>query len=193
MRYVHQAIVNNAAEIISRAAVAAKNYRIADLLRIDFDSAEHEIVESDYSFPDAQPHGRGRPGFLSGLHFGGRKIAALSRIALHFILSHLSLANLLQFFFGAEATESFAFIEQLLRVLLVEGISLSLTVGPEIASSLYSFVPLESQPLHILNELPLVFGFAPLGVGVFDAQDENAAMMSGEKPIKKSGPNIADM
>ena len=54
MRNLHQEVVDHAAEIVGRAAVAAQKHRIADLDGLDFDSAENEIGKSDVSRSDPQ-------------------------------------------------------------------------------------------------------------------------------------------
>jgi len=43
VRYLHQRIVDDAAEIVSRAAVASKEDGIADLRRINLDPAKDQI------------------------------------------------------------------------------------------------------------------------------------------------------
>ena len=56
-----------------------------------------------------------------------------------------------------------------------------------------AFVPVQTEPLEIGDELIFKTSFAAFDVGVFDPQDDGATMAAGEEPIEQSSTRIAHM
>ena len=94
---------------------------------------------------------------------------------------------------GAEAGIGLALVPKLLGGLLVQVQALSLGVGAKIAAHLGTLVPVQAQPTHgAQDNLRVLVGRAG-GVGVVDAQDERAAVCTGESPVIDSGAGAADV
>jgi hypothetical protein len=56
-----------------------------------------------------------------------------------------------------------------------------------------TFVPIESEPAQsFVNRSGGFLGIARF-IGIFDTQNEFAAVMSGKKPVEKRGARAADM
>jgi hypothetical protein len=56
-----------------------------------------------------------------------------------------------------------------------------------------SLVPFEAEPAHAIEDaLHHVLG-GTLEVGIFDAQNKNAAGVAGEKPVEEGSPRAAHM
>ena len=55
------------------------------------------------------------------------------------------------------------------------------------------FIPIQPQPLQTIKDVLGVFEFRSLPIGVFDAEDETAALTAGEQPIEYCGSSRADM
>jgi hypothetical protein len=75
----------------------------------------------------------------------------------------------------------------------VEGSALRLAIGAMRSPDGRSLVPIEAQPLHVLEDRLLVLRLGTLPVGILDAQDELAAMPAGEQPIKEGGTSAPDV
>ncbi len=90
-----------------------------------------------------------------------------------------------ELFFCAEAAVRVPRLEQCMRRLDVLGHGLALEVGP--------FVPIQAEPLQSGEYAVDRFGGGAFHVGVFDAQNENAAGLSGPEPIVQSGARSAEM
>src|SRR5947208_10222899 len=89
--------------------------------------------------------------------------------------------------------EDMTSILKLVEVALVEFCALALQVRSEISAHMRAFIPIEAEPLQSFVNC----GHGLLGVarpvGVLDAQNESAAVMSCEEPIKKRRTRTTNM
>jgi hypothetical protein len=84
---------------------------------------------------------------------------------------------------GAEAIE----------IALIDRLALALKVGPETATGMRAFIPIEPEPAQpVVNGLRGFLGVAG-AVGILDAQDKSAASVFRVEPVKQSGARAADM
>jgi len=72
-----------------------------------------------------------------------------------------------------------------LRGVFVEGEALGLIEG--------ALIPVEAEPLKSVDDALDEFGLVALGVGVFDAEDHDAALLAGVEPVEESGARAADV
>src|SRR5262245_37659558 len=68
-----------------------------------------------------------------------------------------------------------------------------LTIRPMISALVDAFVPFETHPVQVLDNGALGFLRRPLRVGVFDPQDEGAALASRQQPVEEGGARVADV
>ena len=61
------------------------------------------------------------------------------------------------------------------------------------AADLRALVPIDPQPAQAIEDAGDHLGLRALDVGVFDAQDERAAVTAGIQPVEESGARAADM
>ena len=71
--------------------------------------------------------------------------------------------------------------------------SVALPVGAVRATHLESLVPVEPQPPQPGEDVLVVRGLTPLGVGVVGAKDERSALVPGEQPVVDRRPDTADV
>src|SRR5438552_10763720 len=89
--------------------------------------------------------------------------------------------------------EDVAGVQEFLQVALVKFCPLALQIGSEISSDMRTFVPIKAEPLQsVVNCRHGFFGIA-LYVGVLDAQNELAVVMSREEPIEKRSARPANV
>ena len=89
--------------------------------------------------------------------------------------------------------EDMAGVLKCFQVAFVKFCPLALQIGSEISSDMRAFVPIEAEPLQsFVNCRHGFFGVAR-PVGVFDAQNEFAAVMSCKKPIEKRSARPANV
>ena len=105
----------------------------------------------------------------------------------------LGLADAVESFGGAGAAVGVAGGEQLRGGGLVAGQSLGLAVGGVRPADVGAFVPVEAEPAEALHDAVFRTGDGALLVGVFDAEDECAAVMAGEEPVEEGGAEAADV
>jgi len=117
---------------------------------------------------------------------------ALARVARRLAFRQLLLPHFFQLLFGAEAAECLVFIEQLLRIFLIDPVAVALPVGPYSPRD-RSLIPLEAEPAEIVHELLFVYRLAPLGVRVLDPKEESAAAMPCQEPVEQCRPHIPDV
>src|SRR5260370_3022620 len=94
---------------------------------------------------------------------------------------------------GVRIFENMAAVLKLLQVALVNICALTLQIRAEISANVQTFVPIKAKPLQtFVNRCGGFFSVAS-SVGVLDAQNEFADVMSGEEPIEQCGACAADM
>src|SRR4030095_4759608 len=93
----------------------------------------------------------------------------------------------------ARIFENVATILKFLQIAFVNLRSLALQIRSHISNGVTTLVPIEAKPAQsFIDRSGGLFGVA-CSVGVLDAQNEFAAMMSREEPIKKRRARTADM
>ncbi len=102
-------------------------------------------------------------------------------------------ALFLQIFFAAETKIGLALGDQALGVFAVNLQTLGLTIGRVRSAQVGPFVPVETQPLEVGDELIFKAGLTAFDVRVLDAQHHGAALFSREKPVEQGGTCIANM
>jgi hypothetical protein len=65
-----------------------------------------------------------------------------------------------------------------------------LAIGPEWPTLVRSFVPIDSEPAQVLEQLLLVLFLGALDVRVYYAQNESAAVVPRKKPIEEGRARI---
>ncbi len=165
--------------------------------KLDFSA--HQVAKTQRLVFDLEPHGEGLAGSEILVDFFGGQIAAPSGIGLRPVLGDRLAAFGFQFLCAAEARVRLAFAQKLLGVLGVDIQAFRLPVGPVVADlrqgtvgvGVGAFLPVESQPAQVFNQLPFKAGFGPLHIGVLDAQHEIAPHAPGKEPVVEGCPRIA--
>ncbi len=71
--------------------------------------------------------------------------------------------------------------------------SVGLAIGAKGSADVRAFVPVESKPLQVGNQLIFKARLAAFDIGIFYAKNHGAAMMTGEEPVKQRGAGVADV
>ena len=153
-----------------------------------------------YAPQPAEEPGRLRPSagneFSGGdatLRLGRFQMHAVAVVARGFLVGHLLRAHFVEALGRAEAREGMAFADQLVRVFLVDLATLALPVRTVRAANVRALVPFDAQPAQGIENL--LFGLTSRAnlVGVFDAQDELATVLTGEAQVEQRDIGGADM
>src|SRR6266567_2413148 len=89
--------------------------------------------------------------------------------------------------------ENVAVVLKLFEVALVKVRAFALQIRPEIAAHVGAFVPIEAEPSQTSVNCRRCFFDLARFVRVFDAENEFAAVMPREEPVKKCRPRPADV
>src|SRR6266566_4434893 len=89
--------------------------------------------------------------------------------------------------------ENVAVVLKLFEVALVKVRAFALQIRPEIAAHVRAFVPIEAEPSETFVNCSRCFFDLACFIGVFDAENEFAAVMAREEPVKKCRPRPADV
>jgi hypothetical protein len=98
----------------------------------------------------------------------------------------------------SEPPSSIVFVDmaarlEFLEVAKVDGFALTLEIRAAISANIRTFIPVQSEPLHpVENRLHRRLG-VPRFVGVLDAQDKRPTQVPGIKPIKQCSPRSTNM
>src|SRR5690606_14922544 len=95
------------------------------------------------------------------------------------------LAQLVEFFRSAVATEGMAACQQLLGVLAIGITALTLPVRGKRAADIRAFIPAQAKPAQRIEYRLLGFRRGALLVGVLDAQDELATVLARKAEVEQ--------
>ena len=181
---LHQRIVDHHDVVINRHCIGTQNDGIADDFIGELDLSMYDVVEANGMLRNFQPNGTGftsctpPPGFLR------INVAASTRVNWLAAFRQCPVTLSLQIVFGAEAKISLAFTEEPLSVFAIDFEPVGLAVGNIRPSHVRTFIPVESQPLEVADELIFESCLATLHIRVFNAQHHRAALLPGEQPVE---------
>ena len=99
----------------------------------------------------------------------------------------------LQLRFGAVAGIDLPLGNQTLKAVAVEIEAVGLVVGAVRTAHPRPLIPVDPQPLQLVEEILFEGLGRPGPVGIFDAQHKDAAVMPREKPVEERRPRVADV
>ncbi len=193
MRDLHLHIVGHDRQLVGRVAVRAQDDEVFDGRAVDLDRAVHEIVESDDADRDFEAHGA-RP--LVPLARGDVIRRQMPAQAIVFPAPGLLLPSLpaaLDLFRRAVAVVRAAACDKLRchRAMTID--PLRLKVRCVVAARAGAFIPVQAEPAQAVEDPADHLVRRSLGVGVFDAEDERAAVPPREEPVEERGTRPAYM
>ena len=110
------------------------------------------------------------------------------------VLEILNLCALgLQLFGRIEGDIRLALFEELVYVFLINLAAFALAIRPFVAAVADTLVKLYAEPFEGFDDIVLGSLDEALRIGVFDAEDEFAAVLAGEEVVVKGGTHTADM
>ena len=180
VRDLHQRVIDHDDVVVDRDSRRPQDDGIAHCFVGKLDDAAHDVVKADRVLRNAQAN----RGLLScsatAPRLGWVDATTCAGIERRAALGHGSFAVLLQLFLRAEAQVSFAFAEQALGMVAINFQPITLAIRGIGSAHVWAFVPIETKPLQVFEQLRLVAGFAALQVGVFDAQDHRPVLLARE-------------
>ena len=194
MGNAHQVVVHDVRKVVGRHTVGLDQNLVVQLPDIDLDMTVDNIVKARHAaFGDLLADDIGLARGQLGGNFLGGQMAAVAVVVGHFARSALGLVHFVQALLGAEAVVGFARLDQLLGVLLEHAHALALHVGADGAADVGTLVPGQTGSLErAVDDVGSALDQTAL-VGVFNAQDEGAAVMAGLQIGVQCGAQIAYM
>ena len=191
---LHQVVVHDHGQVVSRQAVGLEQHGILQLLVLGDDVAADQVVKGGAArFRYGQAHHGGSP---LGLELGallGSERAVLSIVAAGQAALLQRLADggqLLRRLVGAIGVVAG---EQSLGVLLVQFPALALHVGPVWAANVRPLVPIQPQPAQAADQIVQALGVETLLVGVLDAQNKLTVRVARQQPGKERRAQATQM
>ena len=197
MADAHEVVVDHRREVVGRPAIALEQNLVIDVPP----RLHHRLLAQTVAVNELAVERRLHPHDIRFAGIGarlrlGRVVAAVTPVVHdRLVVRPLALLHLLQLTGGGEAVVRIALGDELVGVFPVEAElhSLALNVRPTVATHIWAFVVLQSQPLHRgVDVLRRFLGAAGL-VGILDPQDELAAMGLGEAIIHQAYIGRANM
>src|SRR6185369_9836079 len=180
----HIYIVGDHAQMICGNAVGAQQYEIFQFGVGKLNATENGILESCAAgLGDGKANGCGFSRGAPPGAFLARNLSAGALVTRRAAFGGSSRATLLELSFGAKTIVSVSGGQQFGRALAIHFQPLSLMVR--------TLVPVEAEPAHALQNPLDHLGRRALEVGVFNAQDKRAAVMTSEQPVKQRGTGAA--
>ena len=173
VRDLHGDVVDHHGEVVGDGAVAALHDEVADGVVVELHRAAQQVVERRSCPAGTRMRSvNGSPAALRRSTSSARERPALARVHPGALLGLRRLPLGLELLRRAEARVQVAAREQLLDVLVVDGLALGLPVRAVRARDLGALVPLQPHLAHGADDLQDRLVGAAREVGVLDAQDE---------------------
>ena len=99
----------------------------------------------------------------------------------------------LQFLRSVERYVCLAGVKELTDILLVDVAALALAIGTAVAAETDTFVKTDAEPAERLYDVFFGSGHKAVGVCIFDAENQFAAVLTGEEVVVEGGTHTADM
>jgi len=190
----HFVVINYIGQIIGGISVRLKQYQVIEVSVLKFHITPDEVgirglpaegdFETDYR------------GYAISLFFGSfiiTEVAAVTVIAGRLFSPDLFSPHFFEALRGAVTVIGVSVRNKTPSGLVIEFQALGLDVRAIVAADLRSLIPVQTHPSQATKNR-LDSAFNPTGdVGIFNADDEAAAVVPGKEPGKESGPHIADM
>jgi len=189
---LHEVVVHDVGEVVRGHPVGLEEHLVVEGCVLDGDRAEDLVLEGRRAHGgDALPHhvGNARVEFPPDLLF--RELLAVAVVAEGQLSQLQARAQLLEALLVAEAVVGHALLDQLLGVLLVDGLALVLDVGAVGPALVGALVPDEPRLLQgPVDQLHGALDDALL-VGVLDAEDEVPVVLLRPEVGVKRRPEVA--
>lgn len=75
----------------------------------------------------------------------------------------------------------------------IDGQPVRLPIWPELTTDIRTLVPIQAEPLEVVNKLIFEASFTAVHVGIFDTQNHGSAFLPREEPVEQSRACIADV
>src|SRR5262249_39977654 len=95
--------------------------------------------------------------------------------------------------FAAKTEIGLALTQQPFGVLAIDFQTVRLAVRRVGSADVRPFVPVEAEPLDVVNQLIFKTRLAAFHIGVFHAKHHRAAVMTGKKPVEQRGAGVPDV
>ncbi len=194
MSDAHQVVIDHVGEEVGRQAIGLHQYLHVHAIPADLDGAAQHVVDLTHAFArHLHPNYMGFTSSDATLSFGRIEVHAMAVITRRFLVRHLLGTHLIQALAAAEARERMALADQLVRVLLVDLAALALPVRAMRTANVRTLVPFDAQPAQRIVDLLLGFTGRAHLIGILDAQDELAAVLSGEAQVEQRDVGSTDV
>ena len=194
MSHLHQRIVNDHGKVVGRPAIGSHDDRVTNHRGVEGHGAAHEIHKRDLTIGRHDKSNRRR--FACGaprLGLVTRQPAAAPGIFRRRAGSERRCAFLFELLRGAETPVGVPRVAQSGCVGRIQRQPLGLAIRGEGTTLVGTFIPIEAEPLQIRADAIFRGACGPFGVGVFDTQDERAALSAREQPVEQGRARIAHM
>ena len=184
VRDFHVEVVHDDAQVVGGIAVGTEEHEVLDFAVLDGDAAENEVVEAGLAgVRDAEAERRGSTFCAPAFPLAAGEVATGAVVFPRAALLLGAGAFSLELLRGAEAGVGVAQALELRRHFAVAREPLGLAKRP--------FVPLEPQPLQAVEDGRDELRLRAVGVRVLDPEDEDSAVVPGEKPVVERGARAA--
>ncbi len=184
VRDFHEMIVHDVGQVVRRQTVRLHEHLHVDALILELDGAAAQILDDARPFVrHPEPQDVRLTGGLAARDLLRRIGEAQPVVARRLAGGPLRNAHLLESLGRAETFERVPLCEQLRSVFAIDGGALALTIRPVRTADVRTLVPRKPAPAQRLQDRPLALGRAAHLIGVFDAQDELAAVLLGEAVV----------
>ena len=195
---LHQVVIDDVGKVIGRQFVGTL---VEDLVvedgGIDFHLTTDEVIHDDILARfDEEANDVGLAGsdeLLGLVETQAQRITHLTTGRGIVLEVGSSLACSLKLLLVIKSIVGLAGIEKHLHIFLIDLATLRLTIGAMIATKGDTFVKLYAEPLERLKDVFLGTRNEALAIGIFNTEQEFAAMLTGKEIVIKTGADAADV
>ena len=194
MRDTHQLVVDDHRHVIRRETVAFLDDKIAQLRRLDAHLPANLVFNDNGFFPwNGKPHRYGAPAGFGSFNIGRGRVLIGTRIQIVSLFLLGPQPHFRQFFRRIKTAIGLLLIDKLLDVFIVDIPPLGLMIRRVRTADIRALVPVDPQPFQVFEYLIGRGSGIALHVRIFNAQQELAARLASQKPVKQSRPGAPNM
>lgn len=194
----HEVVVNDVGQVVSGELVSTLvKHLVVEYVRHDAHVATDDVVNVNlFAWLDFEAHHILLASFDEALRLlfaeGDRVAHHAARVGI--ILEILDfLALLRQFIWRVEGDVGLSSVEQQFDILLIDVAAFALSVGAVFSAEADTFVKLYAEPSERLEDIVFRAGNEAVGVGVFDAEHEVAAVLACKEIVIEGCADTSDV
>ena len=190
---LHLSIVDDNHVVVNGNPGRSHDDRIADRFIVESDVPAYDVMKVNRVLGNLQPNCSGFAARPTLLRLRCVAQSALARVHLWTTLCRRCLTLPLQLLGGTEAQVSFSFLQQTSGISLISIHAITLPIRNKRTANIGTLIPIDAEPTQIFEQLFFEACLTPLHIRIFNSENVDPLLLSGDQPVVKGGSRITNV